>query len=446
MDPFTNVEYLPPTPTSEINQYATQLSGNFQAIQVGSGAQAYKADRSGIWLGANTFAEAPFSVDMQGNVWANSIVIAGLDGSIIASSIDSNGNFVKQLISSNFNTQTKQILGEFTFGSSGAIAIKTDASNGVWISPTGVLTKKAGATTFALDLAGNATFGGIVVGASGTFGTVTAGTFTGCTFQTATSGYRAVMNSANGFQLYNGATWQGSLKADYAASVLLQSAGNIYLMTGANQMAFFTANSVDYPSGYKMTFAGGRHIRDTGSAIEFNADLIPDSDEDQDIGYATMKWNNIRAQTLWQQTNTNGSRQVYDFAYIEMNLLPKRMINKRLKGEEGMVMTNGYVPGLELPYKQGTVLKWTSKGLSESNSVKDTVIAIASDKGLPIVLGAEPVRIIGTAKIGDYIVPSNKKGCAMAVNRKNYKGDKIGVCLKNKRSKKEELILVMINF
>lgn len=284
MNPFTNVDYLPPTPIGELNQYSSQLSGNFQAIQIGAGNKSYKADRSGIWLGANTFAEAPFSVDMQGNVWANSIVIAGLSGAVIASAIDENGNFVKQLLSDNFNTQTKQILGEFTFSGSGAIAIKTDASNGIWLSPTGILAKKAGATTFAIDIAGNATFGGTVVGASGTFGTVTSGTFTGCTFQTTSSGYRAVMTSANGYQLYNGATWQGTLKSDAAASVILNSAGNIYLMQNGNQMAFFTGNSMDIPSAYTITWAGGGNISYGGSYVKTNINFRADSFEAKGSG------------------------------------------------------------------------------------------------------------------------------------------------------------------
>ena len=45
---------------------------NISALQVGFGARSFKSDESGIWLGANVFADAPFSVDMQGNVIASS--------------------------------------------------------------------------------------------------------------------------------------------------------------------------------------------------------------------------------------------------------------------------------------------------------------------------------------------------------------------------------------
>ncbi len=44
------------------------------AIQVGVGARAFKGDESGIWLGANKWADAPFRVDMNGNMVASSAV------------------------------------------------------------------------------------------------------------------------------------------------------------------------------------------------------------------------------------------------------------------------------------------------------------------------------------------------------------------------------------
>lgn len=41
------------------------------AMEVGVGNRAFKADQSGIWLGANKWADAPFRVDMQGNLVAS---------------------------------------------------------------------------------------------------------------------------------------------------------------------------------------------------------------------------------------------------------------------------------------------------------------------------------------------------------------------------------------
>lgn len=47
------------------------------AFEIGTGTRAVKADQSGLWLGANKFADAPFSVDMAGNLIASSAVLTG---------------------------------------------------------------------------------------------------------------------------------------------------------------------------------------------------------------------------------------------------------------------------------------------------------------------------------------------------------------------------------
>jgi len=54
-----------------------QYLDKVQAMQIGSGAKVFRGDESGIWLGAKKFADAPFSVDMLGNVVASSGAIKG---------------------------------------------------------------------------------------------------------------------------------------------------------------------------------------------------------------------------------------------------------------------------------------------------------------------------------------------------------------------------------
>jgi len=53
--------------------YGQDLLDNVASLKIGSGAKAFKADESGIWLGANAFEDAPFSVDMSGNVVASTL-------------------------------------------------------------------------------------------------------------------------------------------------------------------------------------------------------------------------------------------------------------------------------------------------------------------------------------------------------------------------------------
>lgn len=47
---------------------------NLATAKIGDGTASFHADRSGIWLGATSFHDAPFSVDMEGNVTLNSIL------------------------------------------------------------------------------------------------------------------------------------------------------------------------------------------------------------------------------------------------------------------------------------------------------------------------------------------------------------------------------------
>lgn len=46
---------------------------NVAAMNVGYGAKSFKSDDQGIWLGADRFTDAPFSVDMEGNIIASSL-------------------------------------------------------------------------------------------------------------------------------------------------------------------------------------------------------------------------------------------------------------------------------------------------------------------------------------------------------------------------------------
>jgi hypothetical protein len=243
-DAFQNVPYVEPVaqPGGQPTAYASQFQ-NLQELRIGAGPTSFSVDKSGWWMGANRFADAPAKCDMLGNAAFNSVLINGRSGSVIASAIDADGNFVNQLLSSNFNTQTKLILGEFQFQGSGALKIATDANNGVWISPTGILGKKAGATTFAIDNGGNATFGGTLVAASGTFGSITAGSFSGVSITASTiTGNTIKANGGGGVDVWLENT--GYLKFRYGDSdkayIASDASGN--LIIDADNAIYITAD------------------------------------------------------------------------------------------------------------------------------------------------------------------------------------------------------------
>ena len=57
-----------------LEQAMANLS-KIQTLQLGTGGQVFRADRQGIWLGAERFEDAPFRVDMQGNITAASLTV-----------------------------------------------------------------------------------------------------------------------------------------------------------------------------------------------------------------------------------------------------------------------------------------------------------------------------------------------------------------------------------
>ncbi len=61
---------------------------NLQSIRIGAGNRAMKADESGLWLGADKFVDAPFTVDMDGNMIARSATFKDENNVTI---IDANG-------------------------------------------------------------------------------------------------------------------------------------------------------------------------------------------------------------------------------------------------------------------------------------------------------------------------------------------------------------------
>lgn len=62
-------QLIPYDPYSSGQKFGSQA---FQDMSIGNGDKAFHADASGIWLGANNFADAPFAVDMDGNLYAAS--------------------------------------------------------------------------------------------------------------------------------------------------------------------------------------------------------------------------------------------------------------------------------------------------------------------------------------------------------------------------------------
>jgi hypothetical protein len=77
LNPFSDVKDVNLPSLGDVGQ---TTSPNVASIQIGKGDVSFKADQSGIWLGANKFTNAPFSVDMLGTM-----ALKNIDGDLILS-------------------------------------------------------------------------------------------------------------------------------------------------------------------------------------------------------------------------------------------------------------------------------------------------------------------------------------------------------------------------
>jgi hypothetical protein len=83
-------------------------------------------------------------------------------------------------------------------------------------------------------------------------------------------------------------------------------------------------------------------------------------------------------------------------------------------------------------FEQGDVLCWSNGQLEKCSKIgSPLVVAVADAEGKPIVIGAEPVKVLGPAHIGDLLVSSNVPGCAMVAEGTPAPGTVIAKALEN---------------
>lgn len=184
---------------------------------------------------------------------------------------------ITDLINSRFDSSAKTILDTFTFGVSGAIQIGTyvnGVTGDVKMSPNGILARNSsGVTTFSLDgTTGNATFAGTIAASQ-----VIAGTFTGFTFQTSSTGKRVVISASGNSLIFYDAVGQvigigtdaGKLfKADLNETT---STGIFISASVESTLGFYYQNSANVLNhGMKLELTGGAN--NTGNAIRIDHD------------------------------------------------------------------------------------------------------------------------------------------------------------------------------
>lgn len=171
------------------------VSGGNSTI-ISSGTTAFSAGPTGSPTVTITQAGIITAV---GAIIDGTSTLGGRLASTVATAINSSGHFIDNAI----DTSTKNILGSFSFGVSGALQIGTfsaGVSGDIKISPAGIVGRNSSnINTFTIDATtGNASFRGNITGS-----TITGTTITGGTIQTAASGQRVEMANTNQINFYN---------------------------------------------------------------------------------------------------------------------------------------------------------------------------------------------------------------------------------------------------
>lgn len=144
---------------------------------------------------------------------------------------------------------------------------------------------------------------------------ISANGITGALIQTAATGYRTRMTSANGVEFMNGDTQKGIIYADTGDTLIIKSAANIQGFAGSSSLGVWNADGLTLPSGKKLAFSGGTTITDAGSECRIDRQtrvsgtLYPSSNEDYDCGASDKAWDGCWAQDFndtsarWKKKN-----------------------------------------------------------------------------------------------------------------------------------------------
>ncbi len=158
---------------------ASKINARGLEIQDASGAVVLKAGQSVNWslLGGaqGNLTNLGYIGDLNATRGAPSgTSVGGVPAETLVESVSS----LSTGLAAKLDKAGGLITGRVTMTVADGIFAGSDTSNGVYMGSGGLVGKKGGATTFAIDTAGNAVFGGSLNAPSGTLGVITAGFLT----------------------------------------------------------------------------------------------------------------------------------------------------------------------------------------------------------------------------------------------------------------------------
>lgn len=222
ISPFTDVPYM------ELSDPSEEQEGMYRGVkelQIGQGSSVLRADQQGLWLGAARFQDAPFRVDMQGNITATSLNLS---------------NYL----------QTGQALGDIgagnitgTYLASGSISTPKLAANAVTAAKIDVTDLFAQTITATGSITGLTLTGGIVrTSSSGARVQMLSSTNTMQILDS--SGTVRAESYSNGWQfnnVYGGVAGRVFVEATFG-NLQLQAAGASLFLTAASEISFAPNN------------------------------------------------------------------------------------------------------------------------------------------------------------------------------------------------------------
>ncbi len=283
---------------------------------------------------------------------------------------------------------------------------------------------------------------------------VVGGTITGGTIQTATSGYRVKLNGSNSkIELLSGDTVQSSIYNDANAKLTLDTLDSIVFRRAGTGYLTFDYNSdrtcmdIQMATNAYLYWSSGRYIKGEASLVEVNGDFCPSADNVYKCGTTGQRWSvgnfeDINVDDITVNNSFGGCGSIAGCAYIEVNLLNEEDIEQRrvdLKNGERKNYT-----GFEL----GDVLCYGSRGLKKSDyDTAMCVTAISDKEGMPVVIGAEPIKVVGKIAMNQFLVTSSISGVARGWDNKLGNppiGCVIGQSMESKDDNEIGLIRAMI--
>lgn len=206
----------------------------------------------------------------------------------VTDAINAEGNLITDIINARLDTSAAQILGDFTFGASGALTIQTDANNGLWLSPTGILAKKSGSNTLTVTNAGDVTLTGTITATAGAIGgwNISA---TALYYDGATDVLSAGMASTD-YPFYAGKKYANRATAPFRVT----PAGVMYatgaVIDGTSTIAGITGTQISYVA------TSTADIVPTGLA--YSTGGISTGSDGSQSAYVVLTWNAISSNTF----------------------------------------------------------------------------------------------------------------------------------------------------